>query len=115
MKNSKKTQQIALNINNQPITDDFFIANQFNNFFTSIASKLVENIPTFKKTFDIFLGRNNENSFFMSPTSAEEVEDTISSFYLNKALGPNSVPMKILKDLRKELSKPLTIYHQLNI
>ena len=45
----------------------------------------------------------------MSPTSTEEVEDTISSFYLNKALGPNSVPMKILKDLKKELSKPLTI------
>ena len=43
----------------------------------------------------------------MSPTSTEEVEDTISSFYLNKALGPNSVPMKILKDLKKELSKPL--------
>ena len=26
-----------------------------------------------------------------------------------RALGPNSVPMKILKDLKKELSKPLTI------
>ena len=45
----------------------------------------------------------------MSPTSTEEVEDTISSFYLNKALGPKSVPMKILKDLKEELSKPLTI------
>ena len=45
----------------------------------------------------------------MSPTSTEEVEDTISSFYLNKALGLNSVPMKILKYLKKELSKPLTV------
>ena len=45
----------------------------------------------------------------MSPKSAEEVGDTIHNFYLNKALGPNSVPMKILKDLKKELSKPLTI------
>ena len=45
----------------------------------------------------------------MSPTSTEEVEDTISSFYLNKDLGPKSVPMKILKDLKEELSKPLTI------
>ena len=44
----------------------------------------------------------------MSPTSTEEVED-ISSFYLSKALGTNSVPMKILKDLKNELSKPLTI------
>ena len=45
----------------------------------------------------------------MSPTSAGEVEDTISNFYLNKALGLNSVPMKILKDLKKEFSKPLAI------
>ena len=87
----------------------FFVANQFNNFLTSIASKLIEKIPTSKKTFKIFLGRNNENTFFMSPTSTEEVEDTISSFYLNKALGLNSVPMKILKYLKKELSKPLTV------
>ena len=87
----------------------FFIANQFNNIFTSIASKLVENIPTSKKPFDIFLGRKNQNTFFMSPTSTEEVEDIISSFYLNKALEPNSVPMKILKDLKEELSKTLTV------
>ena len=45
----------------------------------------------------------------MSPTSTEEVEETISSFYLDRSLGPNSVPMKVLEDLKKELSKPLTI------
>ena len=45
----------------------------------------------------------------MSPTSTAEVEDTISNFYLNKALGVNSVLMKILKDLKKELSKALAI------
>ena len=45
----------------------------------------------------------------MSPTSTEEVEDIISSFYLKKVLVPNSVSMKILKDLKKELSKPVTV------
>ena len=70
----------------------FFVANQFNNFFASIAFKLVEKSPTSKKTFDSFLGRSNENTFFMSSTSIEEVEDAISSFYLNKALGSNSLP-----------------------
>ena len=45
----------------------------------------------------------------MNPTSTEEVEDIVSSFYLNKALGPNSVLMKTLKDLKKELSKTITI------
>ena len=45
----------------------------------------------------------------MNPTSTEEVEDLVSSCYLNKALGPNSVLMKTLKDLKKELSKTITI------
>ena len=62
-----------------------------------------------KTTFDSFLGRNNKNTFFVSPTSTEEVEDIINSFCLNKALEPSSVPMKMLRDLKKELSKPLTI------
>ena len=66
-------------------------------------------IPTSKKAFESFQITNNENEFFMRPTSTVEVEDIISSFYLNKALGPNSLPMKILKDLKKELSKQLTI------
>ena len=100
VKNSKKSQQIPSNINNQTQMI-FFIANQLNNFFTSIASKLVEKIPTSKKTFDIFIRRNNKNTFFMSPTSTDEVEDTINSFYLNKAVGPNTVPTKILKNLKK--------------
>ena len=52
--------------------------------------------------------------FFMSPTSTKEVKH-INSFYLNKALEPNSVPMKILKDLKKELSKPLTNFIKLTL
>ena len=45
----------------------------------------------------------------MSPASKDEVEDIISSSYLNKVLGPNYVPMKLLKDFKRELSKLLAI------
>ena len=37
----------------------------------------------------------------MTPNSTEEVEDIICSFCLNKALGPNNVPMKYLKISKK--------------
>ena len=47
-KQFQKSQQNTLNINKQTIANDFFIANQFNNFFMSIASKLVGKIPTSK-------------------------------------------------------------------
>ena len=51
----------------------------------------------------------------MSPISTEEVEDIISSFYLNKALGTNSVPMKILKDLKKRTFKTTNCFNHFNI
>ena len=92
-----------------------FIANQFNDFFTSTASKLVEKILTSKKSFYIFLGRNKENAFFMSPTSTKEVEDIISSFYLNRALGPNTVQIKILKKISKRTFNAANYFNQLNI
>ena len=91
-----------------------FIANQFNNFFTSTASKLVEKILTSKKSFYIFLGRNKGNAFFMSPTSTKEAEDIISGFY-QKALGPNTVQIKILKKISKRTFNAANYFNQLNI
>ena len=38
----------------------------------------------------------------MTSTWKEENEDMISCFYLNKDPVPNGVPIKILKDLKKE-------------
>ena len=49
----------------------------------------------------------NENSFFLAPTTIEEIEDIIQNFKLNKALGPNSIPIRILKDQKEEIAKPL--------
>ena len=51
----------------------------------------------------------------MSPTSTDEVEDTINSFYLNKAVGPNTVPTKILKKSQKITFKTIISFNQLNI
>ena len=63
IKNSINSQQIALNIYNQTITDDFFIANQFNNFFTSIASKLVEKIQSLNKPRIYQYNRKSSKSY----------------------------------------------------
>ena len=58
------------------VTDYIFIANQFNKFFTSIASKLIQKFSISTEIIDPFLGTNNENTFFMSPTSNDEVVTT---------------------------------------
>ena len=44
----------------------------------------------------------------MSPTNAREVEQKLKTLKANKAVGPNSIPKKILKTYSKSLSKPLS-------
>ena len=81
-----------MNRDNKTTSDDFIIANRFNSFFTAVAGKLRKNIPKAKK---------NTKTFFLYPTTAEEIEDVIKIFNLNKAIGPNSIPVIILKEIKK--------------
>ena len=45
----------------------------------------------------------------MSPTTPEEVLNILKTFKLNKAYRPNSIPVKILKDMEIEISVQLFI------
>ena len=66
-KSNKSSKQIMLNINEKTTTDNKIIANNINEFFTSIAGKLTETILTPKSTFHSYLTKINENSFFINP------------------------------------------------
>ena len=101
----ESSRKISLNINEKVITDESSIPNHFN---TSITKKIVNKIPKTNKTFDMYPSNLNTNSFFLTPIINENIESIISLFNLSKATSPNSIPVKILKDLKKELSEPLT-------
>ena len=77
-------------------------------FFTSIAQKLVKKIPPTHNNFESPLKNQNEKSFFIGPVDIKETEKKISSLQENKASGPNSLPIKMLKTSKKQLSVPLT-------
>ena len=49
------------------------------------------------------------NSFFISPTTAEEIEAEITKLKSSKATGPFSIPVTILKILKTVISKPLEV------
>ena len=51
---------------------------------------------------------NSSNSFFLSPTNKNEISSIISSLHPNKSVGPNSIPTKILKLLKDEISSHLS-------
>ena len=103
---NKKFQNISLTIDSKTVTNSNTFANHFNKYFTSIAVKL-QKIPKTDKRFHDFLNFHSENSFFLSPTGPEEMQDLISLIKLHKAVGPSSIPTRILKDFKRQLSMPL--------
>ena len=52
--------------------------------------------------------KSNVKTFFLSPTTPEEVSNELNTFNVNKASGPNSIPVKILNDMKREISLTLS-------
>ena len=77
-------------------------------FFTSVAVKLNEKIVEARKPFSHYLGQITDETIFLSPTTPADIESLINCIIPNKAIGPNSIPTKILKEFKTELSEPLS-------
>ena len=73
------------------------------NFFDSINNILDKHAP-FKKDYPNYLTKENTNSFFLSPTDKEEIKLILSSLDISKATGPYSIPTKVLKLLKNDIS-----------
>ena len=77
-------------------------------FFCNIPEEIENKLIPPKKHFSHYLKDPANNTFYMSPTNAREVEQKLKTLKTNKAVGPNSIPTKILKTYSKSLSKPLS-------
>ena len=107
-KNKNKTSSPSSLIqNSKTITDQKHIAEHFNNFFTSIDKKLQKNIPPTKKHFSSFLKNPNNLTLFITPTTAEEVNDLISDLKVSKSKESSNLPTKIMKQLSDTIESPL--------
>ena len=68
---------ISLQKKDSIVTDNKVIANEFNNVFNSIATKIDSKIIQTNTNFQDTLKNLNEKSFFVHPTTKEEIEDNI--------------------------------------
>ena len=98
----------TLTVDCTTISNPMEISNIFNNYFSSIATKTKLNISFSHKHFPDFLKNRSNIYFFVSPTDKTEIEDVISSLDSNKSVGPNSIPTKILKLLKDDISSQLS-------
>ena len=85
------------------------MANAFNIYFSSIGNDLTKSIPIVEKSPVEYLHNPVCDSFFVYPTTMDEIENEISKLKSGKATGPFSVSVDILKLLKSVLSTPLKI------
>ena len=94
--------------NGNTTSDPVVIANIFNKFFANVSHDITKNIPRSNKSPLSFMGGRVGNSFFTAPKVPTEISDIISLLKSGKSLGPNSIPMKILKSLSPVISSQLS-------
>ena len=81
------------------------MSGNFNNFFTSIGKNIQKEIFPAGTHFSNYL---KDPIIAILPTTPEEVYISIQELQVNKSLGPNSIPTKILKLAKDTLSGPLS-------
>ena len=82
---------------------------QKHQYFATIVEKIDHKTPKPKQNLTDYWKHRNLNSFFLEPVSEKEIQNIISNTTINKAVGPNSVPIFLLKQFKEELSIPLSL------
>ena len=83
------------------------------NYFCSIGKNLQQNTPTIRNNYSIYMPDIAENTFFLSPTSVQEIERQIKLLNNQKASGPDSIGAKVLKLCRNIFASNLSkIYNR---
>ena len=109
MKSLSSYSPSLLTYESETIDNPKRISNIFNNYFSTIGAKIPEKRKHLHKNYSDYLTNENRNSFFLSLTNKEEIGFIISSLDINKSNGPYSIPNKVLKLLKKDISEQFAI------
>ena len=89
-------------------------ANSFNKFFYSVAPNIQSKINFAHKSFNHFLKNPCNEFIFIKPWTNNEIIDIISDLSSNKATGPNSIPIKIMKLAKDCIANNLSVLFNLS-
>ena len=106
-KNKNKDHVTSIKTEKGIIIDPFAIGNKFNQFYTSVASKLVSKLKT-KSSHHKFLDPKQPDSMFLQPTNKSEIEKIIKSLDSKKSSDIYGMSEKLLKILSPTISETLS-------
>ena len=98
-------------INNRSIADHKEIADQFNIFFSNIGSNLSHSIEIVDNTLDFtdYLNNPTEHRFNFNVITESETLSIINKLKSKNSSGKDEISNKLLKSIKDEIGKPLTI------
>ena len=103
-----KDQPSSILVDQRIETNPTKIAEEFNTYFSTIASKLQPNVHPGAQDFHNYLYNPVEQNFIFEPVDPEEMISIINSLENGKASGPNSIPSEIFKLIKANICHPLT-------
>jgi hypothetical protein len=99
-----KRNNIEINIDGENIKDPKIIANVFNEYYTNITQKILNNISLSKnQEVNVNAVKYNSNSVFLTPTT-EEVGSIIKRLNNKKSTGIDGIPGYIIKKCYPKIS-----------
>ena len=90
-------------------SDPSDMSNIFNNFYIHVASSITKTISITPKSPLDYLTNRTSNSLFLTPVTPLEVKDIIDALNPSKSVGPNSIPIKLLKIVGCSISPLLAL------
>ena len=111
--NATKCTPVCIEIDNDgnvsTIVKPKEIANAFNSHYTTVAEKILKKRKYCgNKSYKSYLKHPNPHSIMIKPTTPTEIEDIIHNVDISKSTGPNSIPQKLLKSVKKSIAIPLS-------
>lgn len=122
--NCKVDSNVILNIDGENSFDNAKIANHFNSFFTTIASKLVDKLPNPSNIFHAssnavksFYNQRQQNNdeFILKHVSETFVYKELCNLNVSKSTGLDGIPAKFLKDAAPFIKIPITFLINMSI
>ena len=90
-------------------SDPSKMSNIFNDFYVNVADGITKTIPLTRKSPLDYLSGRMRNSLFLAPVTLIEVNDLISILNPSKSVGPNSIPIKLLRIIGLSISPLLAL------
>ena len=92
-----ETSNIFINCDGNLITEPKCVANSFNNFYSSIANKLVKDLPKPNTKFQDYLKNPNKHELFLKEIDPGEIRDLLKDLDISKAADIYGFSPKLLK------------------